>query len=89
MFTGSWDPTSHMAQLYQMQHPYAYGFPGAPNFPSATPKVPDCSASGEHSSQRGMIRPPAKLSQKHQQLWEAQVNTFVQVLHSNYPHYDF
>lgn len=75
MFTDSWNPSSYMAQLYQMQHPYVFSFPGAPNFSSATPKVPDCLASGEHSSQKGIMRPPSKLSQKHQQLWEAQVNT--------------
>ncbi|KAG4973119.1 hypothetical protein JHK87_029940 [Glycine soja] len=71
-FPNSWNPSSYMAQLYQMQHPYVFSFPGAPNFSSATPKVPDCLASGEHSSQKGIMRPPSKLSQKHQQLWEAQ-----------------
>ncbi|KAG5070009.1 hypothetical protein AAZX31_01G184000 [Glycine max] len=71
-FPHSWDPPSYMAQLYQMQHPYVFSFPGAPNFSSATPKVPDRLASVEHSSQNGIMRPPSKLSQKHQQLWEAQ-----------------
>ncbi|RDX65751.1 hypothetical protein CR513_55565, partial [Mucuna pruriens] len=68
----SWDPSSYMAQLYQMQHPYVYSVPGALSFSSATPRVPDCLASGESSFQRGIIRPHAKLSQKHHQLWEAQ-----------------
>ncbi|TKY70699.1 hypothetical protein E2542_SST06990 [Spatholobus suberectus] len=78
-FPCSWDPSSYMAQLYQMQHPYVYSFPGALNFSSTTPKVPDCLASREHSSQRGIIRPHAKISQKHQQLWEAQSAENVQL----------
>ncbi|CAJ1929115.1 unnamed protein product [Sphenostylis stenocarpa] len=78
-FPCSWDPSSYMAQLYQMQHPYVHSFPSAPNFSSATPNVPDCLASGENSSHRGNIRPPAKLSQKHQQLWEAQTAENVQL----------
>ncbi|KAK7406403.1 hypothetical protein VNO78_08027 [Psophocarpus tetragonolobus] len=69
----SWGPSSYMAQLYQMQHPYVVNrFPVAPNFTSTTPKVSDCLASGEHSSQREIWRPPLKHSQKHQQLWEGQ-----------------
>jgi len=75
LFTGPWDPSSYMAQLYQMQYPYIHSFPGALNFSSATPRVPNCLTSGEHSSQIGNITPPSKLSQKHQQLWEAQVST--------------
>ncbi|KAK7309126.1 hypothetical protein RJT34_05616 [Clitoria ternatea] len=71
-FPGPWDPSSCLGQLYQIQHPYVYGFPGAINFPSATPAMPGCVSSGEQSSQRGISRPHAKLSQKHQQLWDAQ-----------------
>jgi len=82
LFSGSWDPSSYRAQLYQMQHPYVHSFPGVLDISSATSKVPDCLASGEHSSQIGTIRQLSELSQKHQQLWEAQV-------HSNCDHYDF
>ncbi|KAK7367656.1 hypothetical protein VNO80_09672 [Phaseolus coccineus] len=78
-FPGPWDPSSYMAQLYQMQHPYIHSFPGALNFSSATRKVSNCLASGEHSSQIGNIRPSSKLSQKHQQLWEAQTVENVQL----------
>lgn len=69
MFTGPWDPTSCLAQMHQLQHPYVYNFSGASTW------MPGCLVSGEHSLQRGIIKPPAKLSQKHQQLWEAQAST--------------
>ncbi|KAK7307707.1 hypothetical protein VNO77_41013 [Canavalia gladiata] len=71
-FSGPWNPSSCLGQLYQMQHPYAYSFPGALTFSSAAPRMPGCSASGEHSFQIGIIRPAATLPQEHQQLWEAQ-----------------
>ncbi|XP_027914677.1 uncharacterized protein LOC114174117 [Vigna unguiculata] len=72
VFPCYWGPSSYMTQLYQMQHPYAHSFPGALNFSSATPKVPSCSASGEHSSKIGNIKPPSEISLKYQQLWEAE-----------------
>ncbi|ESW28672.1 hypothetical protein PHAVU_002G008000 [Phaseolus vulgaris] len=78
-FPCPWDPSSYMAQLYQMQYPYIHSFPGALNFSSATPRVPNCLTSGEHSSQIGNITPPSKLSQKHQQLWEAQTEENIQL----------
>ncbi|XP_022631697.1 uncharacterized protein LOC106776620 isoform X2 [Vigna radiata var. radiata] len=67
-----WGPSSYMAQLYQMQHPYVHSFPDALNFSSATPKVPNCSASAENYSQIGNIKSPSELTQKYQQLWEAE-----------------
>ena len=73
LFAGPWDPSSWLGQIQQLQPPYAYNFPGSLNYCSTTPTVPNCLTSVEHSFQRGIIRPPGKLSQKHQQLWEAQV----------------
>ncbi|KAJ1414584.1 hypothetical protein SESBI_18834 [Sesbania bispinosa] len=78
-FPGPGDSSSFLAQMHQLQHPYVHNFPGALGFSSATPWMPGCLASGEHAFQRGIIRPPAKLSQKHQQLWEAQSMENVQL----------
>ncbi|XP_022631698.1 uncharacterized protein LOC106776620 isoform X3 [Vigna radiata var. radiata] len=72
VFPCYWGPSSYMAQLYQMQHPYVHSFPDALNFSSATPKVPNCSASAENYSQIGNIKSPSELTQKYQQLWEAE-----------------
>ncbi|KAI4315117.1 hypothetical protein L6164_027963 [Bauhinia variegata] len=78
-FPGPWDPSSWLGQIYQSQSPYAYSFPGPLSYTSATPGMHGCLPSVEHSFQRGIIRPPAKLSQKHQQLWEAQSAENVQL----------
>ncbi|XP_047151658.1 uncharacterized protein LOC124823496 isoform X1 [Vigna umbellata] len=72
VFPCYWGPSSYMAQLYQMQHPYVHNFPDALNFSSATPKVPNCSASAENYSQIGNNKSPSELNQKYQQLWEAE-----------------
>ncbi|KOM44915.1 hypothetical protein LR48_Vigan06g022100 [Vigna angularis] len=72
VFPCYWGPSSYMAQLYQMQYPYVHNFPDALNFSSATPKVPNCSASAENYSQIGNIKSPSELTQKYQQLWEAE-----------------
>ncbi|KAF7809971.1 uncharacterized protein G2W53_036714 [Senna tora] len=77
-FSGPWDP-SWMGQMHQLQHPCAYSFAGALGHSSPTPRMPGCLDFGENSFQRGIIRPPAKLSQKHQQLWEAQSMENVQL----------
>ncbi|XP_057762258.1 uncharacterized protein LOC130982311 [Arachis stenosperma] len=78
-FPGPCDPSSWLSQMQQLQHLYAYNFPGAHGYSSAAPTAPGFSASGEQSSHKGIIRPPANLSQKHQQLWEAQSAENVQL----------
>ncbi|XP_058006230.1 uncharacterized protein LOC110642271 isoform X1 [Hevea brasiliensis] len=79
-FPGPWDPSSWWGQIQPSQPPSNYLFPGAYGYSSLqTPTVPDYSASLGQSSQRGIIRPPAKLSQKHQQLWESQSAENVQL----------
>ncbi|XVF61434.1 hypothetical protein PTKIN_Ptkin08bG0129100 [Pterospermum kingtungense] len=79
-FPGPWNPSSWWAHGQQSQPPFSYTFPEAYGyFSSAPPPMPNCSASFEESSQRGIIRPTAKLSQKHQQLWEAQSAENVQL----------
>lgn len=70
--TGPWNPSSWWVQQQQSIPPFTYTNPGACGYFSS-PSVPGCSAASAPSSQRGIIQPPAKLSQKHQQLWEAQV----------------
>ena len=51
----------------------SYAYPGACNyFSSQPPPLPGCSATVEQHFQRGTIQLPAKLSQKHHQLWENQ-----------------
>ncbi|KAK6237837.1 hypothetical protein QUC31_003306 [Theobroma cacao] len=72
-FPGPWDPSSWWAHGQQSQPSFNYTSPGGYGyFSSAPPAMPNCSATFGESSQRGIIRPTAKLSQKHQQLWEAQ-----------------
>lgn len=73
LLTGPWDPSSWYAQGQQSQLPSTYTSPGGYGYASAMPpSSPGCTVSlGQ--LQRGIIRPLAKLSQKHQQLWEAQV----------------
>ncbi|XVE86936.1 hypothetical protein DITRI_Ditri18aG0075200 [Diplodiscus trichospermus] len=72
-FPGTWDPSSWWAHGQQSQPPFSYTFPEAYGyFSSAPPPMPNGPATFEESSQRGIIRPTTKLSQKHQQLWEAQ-----------------
>lgn len=67
--TGPWNPSSWWVQQQQSIPPFTYTNPGACGYFSS-PSVPGCSAASAPSS---IIQPPAKLSQKHQQLWEAQV----------------
>lgn len=77
MLIGPWDPSSWWAHGQQSQPSFNYTSPGGYGyFSSAPPAMPNCSATFGESSQRGIIRPTAKLSQKHQQLWEAQVVVF-------------
>ncbi|GLU20189.1 hypothetical protein SLE2022_364000 [Rubroshorea leprosula] len=60
---GPWDPTP-WAHSQQSQPSCTHSFPGAYGYFS--------SPSLMKTSQRGIIRPTTKLSQKHQELWEAQ-----------------
>jgi len=74
LVTGPWDHSSWWGQAQQSQSPCTYAFPGAyGSFSLQPPPMPSCAASLGQFFQRGIIRPPAKLSQKHQQLWDAQV----------------
>ncbi|KAA8531509.1 hypothetical protein F0562_006138 [Nyssa sinensis] len=76
-YPGPWDPSSWWGQP---QTPSTYTFPGACNyFSSPSQPVSGCSAAAAESFQKGIIRPPPKLSQKHQQLWEAQSAENVQL----------
>ncbi|CAL0314359.1 unnamed protein product [Lupinus luteus] len=64
--------SSWLGHMQQFDHSYcAYNSSGAPGFSSAT-TMPSCSTSGKQSYEGGTIKQTAKLSQKHQQLWEAQ-----------------
>ncbi|WCJ32067.1 hypothetical protein M5689_013511 [Euphorbia peplus] len=65
---GPWDPSSWWGRP-----PLAYAFPGSYSQVSQHhPMTPPCSTPSEQSSERGIIKPLAKLSQKHLQPWEAQ-----------------
>ncbi|XP_031275276.1 uncharacterized protein LOC116133723 isoform X2 [Pistacia vera] len=79
-FPGPWDPSSWYAQGQQSQLPCTHISPGGYGYASAAPPPsPGCTASLGQPFQRGIIRPLAKLSQKHQQLWEAQSAENVQL----------
>lgn len=75
LLTGpNWDSSSWCVQGQQPQLPCTYTSPGGYGYVSPmSPPMPSCLPSAGQSFQRGIIRPMAKLSQKHQQLWEAQV----------------
>lgn len=62
LFTGTWDPSHFWGQAQQSQSPCTYNVSGAYGYNSLP-----------QSFQRGIIRPEAKLPQKHQKLWDAQV----------------
>ncbi|XP_057978443.1 uncharacterized protein LOC131164914 [Malania oleifera] len=86
-FPGPWDSSFWWAQHQQPVPPCTYAFPGASGyFSSLRPPVLGTSVSGQ-SFQRGIIRVPAKFSQKHQQLWEAQSAENIQLWSAiNYLH---
>ncbi|XP_010245603.1 PREDICTED: uncharacterized protein LOC104589109 [Nelumbo nucifera] len=76
--SGPWDPSSWWSQGQQTQP--AYAFPGAYGyFPVTLQPALDYSASCVRTPQKGIIRPQTKLSQKHQQMWEAQSMENVQL----------
>ncbi|KAL9378684.1 hypothetical protein Peur_030019 [Populus x canadensis] len=61
---------------YQFVCPYPF-FPGLCGYVrSQPPNVPGSATSLLESFQRGIIRTPEKLSQKHQQLWDAQITDY-------------
>lgn len=74
LLIGPLDSSSWFPQGQQLQFPCTYNGLGGYVYASAVPPSPlSCSASLGQPFQRGIIRPLAKISQKHQQLWEAQV----------------
>ncbi|KDO78781.1 hypothetical protein CISIN_1g039139mg, partial [Citrus sinensis] len=76
----NWDSSSWCVQGQQPQLPCTYTSPGGYGYVSPmSPPMPSCLPSAGQSFQRGIIRPMAKLSQKHQQLWEAQSAENVQL----------
>ncbi|ERN14216.1 hypothetical protein AMTRI_Chr13g90150 [Amborella trichopoda] len=72
-FPGPWDPSTWWGQP-QTQSPYVYPPPPhPPPYVYLPPPHPMTEGSAVvQPYQRGVIRPPAGLSQKHQRLWEAQ-----------------
>ncbi|KAK8498947.1 hypothetical protein V6N13_028969 [Hibiscus sabdariffa] len=79
-FPGPWEPSSWWTLGQQTQPSFNYTFPASyACFSSEPPPMTNCSATFGESSQRGIIRPIAKLSQKHQQLWDAQSMENVQL----------
>ncbi|XP_019423758.1 PREDICTED: uncharacterized protein LOC109332999 [Lupinus angustifolius] len=72
-FPCSCNSSSWLGQMQQLEHSYyAYNSSGAPGFSSATTTMPSCSTYGNQSLESGTIKQTAKLSRKHQQLWDAQ-----------------
>lgn len=73
LFTGTCDSSSWWNQAQaQAQAPQplcTYAFPGS----SPPASLPSCSTALGQAVGKEFIRPPAKLSNKHQQLWDAQV----------------
>ncbi|KAL4644500.1 hypothetical protein ACB092_02G169300 [Castanea dentata] len=67
-FPGTWDPSHFWGQAQQSQSPCTYNVSGAYGYNSLP-----------QSFQRGIIRPEAKLPQKHQKLWDAQSAENVQL----------
>ncbi|KAJ8765489.1 hypothetical protein K2173_014611 [Erythroxylum novogranatense] len=75
-----WDPMSWGTHSQQSQPTLPCTLPGAyGNFSAQLSAMHGCSASSGQPSQRGAIRPSAKLSQKHHQLWETQSAENVQL----------
>lgn len=79
-YPGPWDPAAWWAHSHQ-QTPYPYPYPpyGGGYGYMAPPAPPTAGSTPGGAFQRGIIRPPAGLSQKHQRLWEAQSMENVQL----------
>ncbi|KAK9949250.1 hypothetical protein M0R45_004783 [Rubus argutus] len=75
---GPCDPLSWWSQAQAQQPLCTYAFPGG-YFSSPPASLPSCSTAIGQIFQKGSIRPPANLSQKHQQLWDAQSAENVQL----------
>ncbi|MCL7025939.1 hypothetical protein MKW94_028920 [Papaver nudicaule] len=77
-FSGLWDPASWWGQAQQSQPPYTflgpYGY-----FQSAPTVFPETLITFGGPNQRGIIQPSAKLSKKHQLMWDAQSSENVQM----------
>uniref|UniRef100_A0A2K1ZM54 Uncharacterized protein n=1 Tax=Populus trichocarpa TaxID=3694 RepID=A0A2K1ZM54_POPTR len=72
-FPGPWDTSS----WWQLCSPCTYTVPGLCGYVrSQPPNMPGSATSLLESFQRGIIRTPEKLSQKHQQLWDAQITDY-------------
>ncbi|XP_004289381.1 PREDICTED: uncharacterized protein LOC101304044 [Fragaria vesca subsp. vesca] len=74
-FPGTCDSSSWWNQAQAPQHLCTYAFPGS----SPPASLPSCSTALGQAVGKGIIRPPAKLSNKHQQLWDAQSAENVQL----------
>jgi len=68
LLAGPWDTSS----WWQLCSPCTYTVPGLCGYVlSQPPNMPGSATSLLESFQRGIIRTPEKLSQKHQQQWDA------------------
>ncbi|KAI3990371.1 hypothetical protein MKX01_029740 [Papaver californicum] len=77
-FSGPWDPASWWGLAQQSQAPYT--FPGPYGyFQLAPPVFPETPVTFGGPNQRGIIQPSAKLSKKHQLMWDAQSSENVQM----------
>ncbi|RZC44323.1 hypothetical protein C5167_037277 [Papaver somniferum] len=77
-FSGTWDPASWWGQPQQSHPPYT--FPGPYGyFQLAPPVFPETPVTFGGSNQRGIIQPSAKLSKKHQLMWDSQSSENVQM----------
>ncbi|XP_062005385.1 uncharacterized protein LOC133722515 [Rosa rugosa] len=77
-FPGSCDSLSWWNQAQAPQPLCTYAFPGG-CISSPPASLPSCSATLGQTFEKGIIRPPAKLSKKHQQLWDVQSAENVQL----------
>ncbi|KAG9439418.1 hypothetical protein H6P81_019583 [Aristolochia fimbriata] len=70
-FPGAWSPSPLWGQTQQPQPPFTLHYPA---FPGGSVYFAPSQATFDPASGRplGIIRPPVKLSQKHQQMWETQ-----------------
>ncbi|KAH9301177.1 hypothetical protein KI387_012760, partial [Taxus chinensis] len=79
-YPGPWDPAAWWAHSHH-QSPYPFPYPpfGGGYGYMTPPAPPTVGTAPSGACQRGIIRPPAGLSQKHQRLWEAQSMENVQL----------
>ncbi|KAI3962529.1 hypothetical protein MKW92_035966 [Papaver armeniacum] len=77
-FSGTWDPASWWGQAQQWHPPYTFPEPYG-YFQLAPPVIPETPVAFGGSNQRGIIQPSAKLSKKHQLMWDSQSSENVQM----------